>query len=215
MPLNGGCRLMVQNTDGTAYNGTGWGPTIDQIAGVQPPPPPPSSMPWADVTGKPSFGTASLANAGDFATAAQGVKADTALQNAALFATAAQGMKADSARLTNARNPAFVAGQGGTVTQLTSKSTGVTLNTLCGAITMHNAALAAAAEVSFVVTNSTVAITDVPVVAIRSVGTVGSYMLCVSAVAAGSFTVSIGNVSAGSLSQALVLNFIITKSVAA
>jgi hypothetical protein len=34
---------------------------------------------------------------GDFATAAQGAKADTALQNAAAFATAAQGAKADTA----------------------------------------------------------------------------------------------------------------------
>ena len=38
---------------------------------------------------------------------------------------------------------------GGTVTQATNKSTGVTLNTESGQITMNDAALAAAAEVSF------------------------------------------------------------------
>ena len=35
---------------------------------------------------------------------------------------------------------------GGAVTQATSKSTGVTLNKPCGAITTHNAALADGAE---------------------------------------------------------------------
>ena len=43
---------------------------------------------------------------------------------------------------------------GGTVTQATGKSTGVTLNAASGQITMDDAALAAAAEISFTVTNS-------------------------------------------------------------
>jgi hypothetical protein len=55
----------------------------------------------------------------------------------------------------------YASGTGGTVTQLTSKSTAVALNKLCGQITMHNAALAAGARVSFVVTNSTVGASDV------------------------------------------------------
>ena len=55
--------------------------------------------------------------------------------------------------------------RGGAVTQATSKSTGVTLNKPCGAITMHNASLAGDAEVSFTVTNSEVAATDVVLVA--------------------------------------------------
>jgi len=42
-------------------------------------------------------GTAAAANTSDFATAAQGALADTALQNAAAFATAAQGATADTA----------------------------------------------------------------------------------------------------------------------
>ncbi len=107
----------------------------------------------------------------------------------------------------------YAAGSGGTVTQATSKATGVTLNKLSGQITMNGAALAAAAEVSFVVTNSLVASTDVPMCAIQSIGTAGSYFVTTSAVANGSFTVSIGNVSTGSLSQALVLNCIVIKGV--
>jgi hypothetical protein len=105
----------------------------------------------------------------------------------------------------------YTTGAGGTVTQLTNKSTGVTLNTLSGRITTHNAALAAAAEVTFVVTNNQVAATDVPVVAIASGGTAGSYAIVVSAVGSGSFSISLTNLSAGSLSQALVINFVIIK----
>lgn len=109
-----------------------------------------------------------------------------------------------------------VAGQGtgGTVTQATNKTTGVTLNKICGQITMNNAALAAAAEVSFVVTNSTVASTDVVIINVQSVGTAGSYFVTVGAVSNGSFAITVGNASAGSLSQAVVLNFMVLKSVA-
>lgn len=100
---------------------------------------------------------------------------------------------------------------GGTVTQATSKSTGVTINKCVGQITTHNAALAAGAEVTFTVTNNTVAAADIPVVAIASGGTAGSYLIGVSAVAAGSFSITISNVSTGSLSQALVINFKVHK----
>jgi len=57
-----------------------------------------------------------------------------------------------------------------TVTQATSKSTGVTINASVGQIVTNNAALAAAAEVAFVVTNSAISAYDVPVVAIASGG---------------------------------------------
>lgn len=109
----------------------------------------------------------------------------------------------------------YVGGMGAAVTQATSKTTGVTINTLCGSITTTNAALAAAAEVKFTVTNSMVAATDIPIVSIKSGGTSGAYLICVGAVAAGSFDITLGNVSAGSLSQAVVINFAIIKGVAA
>ena len=105
-------------------------------------------------------------------------------------------------------------GTGGAVTQQTSKATGVTLNKRCGQITMNAAALAAGAEVAFTVTNSTVAATDVPVVCVQSVGTAGAYLVGIGAVANGSFSITVSNASAGSLSQALVLNFLIIKSAA-
>ncbi len=101
---------------------------------------------------------------------------------------------------------------GGTVTQATNKATAVTLNKLCGQITTTNAALAAAAEVKFTVNNSTVTANDVPFVSIKSGGTSGAYVISVGAVANGSFDIVIGNMSTGSKSEALVINFIILKS---
>lgn len=109
--------------------------------------------------------------------------------------------------------PAFAAGDGGAVTQTANKSNGVTLNKLSGQITMAGAALAAGAEVTFTVTNNQVASTDVPVVCVQSVGTAGAYLVTVGAVGNGSFAITVSNASAGSLSQAIVLNFVIIKSV--
>src|SRR6185369_12062510 len=54
----------------------------------------------------------------------------------------------------------YETGAGGTVSQSTSKSTGVTLNKITGQITLNGAALAAGGIVSFVLTNSTIAATD-------------------------------------------------------
>ncbi len=100
---------------------------------------------------------------------------------------------------------------GGSVTQATNKTTGVTLNSESGVITMNNAALGAAAEATFEVTNDKVAAADIPTLAIASVGTAGSYIAGVTAVAAGSFKITVTNVSAGSLSEALVINFGLIK----
>lgn len=109
----------------------------------------------------------------------------------------------------------YATGAGSTVTQATSKSTGVTLNTVCGQITMNNAALAAAAEVTFTVTDSAVAAADVIIVNHSSAGTAGAYLVGISAVAAGSFSITVTNASAGSLSEAIVLSFAVIKAVAA
>jgi hypothetical protein len=109
----------------------------------------------------------------------------------------------------------YSTGAGSTVTQATSKSTGVTLNKICGQITMNNAALAAGAEATFTVTNSTILSTDVVIVNHASAGTAGAYLVSISSVATGSFGITVSNVSAGSLSQAIVLNYAIIKSVSA
>lgn len=107
----------------------------------------------------------------------------------------------------------YSTGTGGAVTQITSKATGVTLNKRCGQITLNNAALSAAAEVSFTLTNSVIAATDVVYVCISSGATAGAYNVQVDAVAAGSCRISVGNMSAGPLSEAIVLNFVVIKAV--
>lgn len=108
----------------------------------------------------------------------------------------------------------YIQGQGigGAVTQATSKSTAVTLNRPCGTVTMNNAALAAAAEVAHTVNNNQVKAGDVVVVSIRSGATAGAYTINVGATANGSFSVTLGNVSAGSLSEAVVYNFAIIRA---
>lgn len=108
----------------------------------------------------------------------------------------------------------FLTGVGGSVTQATSKSTAVTLSKLVGKITMNAALLASNTSVSFTVTNTQVSATDVVAIALASGGTAGSYFVTIGAIAAGSFVVHVRNVSGGSLSEALVLNFAVTKATA-
>jgi hypothetical protein len=107
----------------------------------------------------------------------------------------------------------YATGAGGAVTQATSKSTGVTLNKICGTITMNNAALAAATIVTFTVTNSTVAATDVIYVQHDNTGTTGAYTISANTSAAGSFKISVRNNTAGSLSEAIVLRYVVIKAV--
>ena len=109
-------------------------------------------------------------------------------------------------------------GAGGAVTQATDRTTGVTLNTICGTITTHNASLAAGAEATFTVTNSAVAATDVVVVSLQdATPTSGALSIpFVTDVAAGSFKITLTNLSADTADVgASVINFVVIKSVAA
>lgn len=96
----------------------------------------------------------------------------------------------------------------GAVTQLTSKSTGVTLDKSCGQITMNNAALAGTTNVTFTLTNALIGIKDVLVLNVYG-GTSGSYNVWVSGLATGSATITVRNITGGSLSEAIVINFAI------
>jgi hypothetical protein len=97
----------------------------------------------------------------------------------------------------------------GTVTQATSKSTGVTLNKSAGQITMDAASLAATTNVTFTLTNSLLSGKDVLILNVSGAATAGAYNCWVSSMTAGSATVTLRNISAGSLSEAVVLNFVI------
>lgn len=107
----------------------------------------------------------------------------------------------------------YVTGTGGTVTQAASKSTGVTLSKPTGAITMNNAALADATNVSFTVTNTLVDSTDTIIAHHASAGTAGAYQVSVNNVTTDAFNITVRNVSGGSLSEAIVIRFTLIKSV--
>ena len=100
-------------------------------------------------------------------------------------------------------------GSWGTVTQITSITTGVTLNTKRGAITTFDPALAAAAEQEFVVTNSTVRAGSVVLVSVASGPSDNEHVIAfVSAVADGSFSIVLSNLAAlNQADGALVINF--------
>ena len=105
----------------------------------------------------------------------------------------------------------YATGAGGTVTQATSRTTGVTLNKTTGAITMFSAAGSGTAA-TFTVTNSTVAATDVIILNQKS-GT-DLYDLMVTAVAAGSFNLTF-RTTGGTTTETPVFNFAVIKAVAA
>jgi hypothetical protein len=98
----------------------------------------------------------------------------------------------------------------GTVTQLTDKSTGVTLNKSAGRITMNNAALAGNTVVSFVLTNSLISSNDVIIVNVSSNTTgsaAGAYTAYVSYMSAGTCLISLRNLSGTSYSEAVIINY--------
>ena len=106
----------------------------------------------------------------------------------------------------------YGAGSGGTVTQLTSKATAVTINKLSGQIVTSNSALAANGTQSFTVNNSLVTAGDIVVCNWTSGGTIGNYFIRNYGVTTGSFVLNILNTTAGSLSDAIVISFSVIKS---
>ncbi len=105
----------------------------------------------------------------------------------------------------------YGAGAGGTVTQATSKSTAVTLNKPSGSITMNAAALAAGASVSFTLTNTLIQPLDILHVAVQWGAFTPENYRVRAACGVGVARITVENVSGGSLSEALVLNFAVLK----
>jgi hypothetical protein len=103
----------------------------------------------------------------------------------------------------------YTAAAQGTITQATDKSTAVTLNKPAGRITMNGAALAANTAVSFTLNNSFISANDVLVVNVSAGGTAGAYTTYISSMTAGSAVVTLRNMTGGSLSEAVVLNYAI------
>ena len=104
----------------------------------------------------------------------------------------------------------YAAAAQGAVTQATSKSTAVTLNTSAGQITMNNASLATVTNVAFTLNNSLISAKDVLITNVAGgAATAGTYNVFVSTLAAGSATIVLRNISAGPLSEAVVINYAI------
>ena len=103
----------------------------------------------------------------------------------------------------------YATGAQGTVTQATDKGTGVTLNKSAGRITMNNAALASNTAVSFTLTNSLISANDVIILNVSGGGTAGAYTTYVSSMTTGSAVITLRNLTSGSLSEAVVINYAI------
>lgn len=101
----------------------------------------------------------------------------------------------------------YTAAAQGTVTQATSKSTAVTLDKAAGQIVMNNASLGATTNVTFTLTNSLISLNDVLILNVAAGATAGAYNCWVSGLSAGSATITVRNISATPLSEAVTLNF--------
>ena len=97
----------------------------------------------------------------------------------------------------------------GTVTQATSKSTGVTLSKSIGRITMNGAELAANTAVSFTLTNTSISANDTIIVCISGGATAAAYTTYISSLATGSAVITLRNLTGGALSEAVIINFAI------
>lgn len=102
----------------------------------------------------------------------------------------------------------YTADAQGTVTQATDKLTAVTLNKSAGRITLNAAALGATTSVSFTLNNSFISTNDVLIVTLSGgIATAATYNCWVNTMSAGSASITLRNVSAGSLSEAVIINF--------
>lgn len=108
-------------------------------------------------------------------------------------------------------------GSGGSVTQATSKATGVTINKPSGKITTAADALAAGATASFSISNTSVSAGDIVLFNFESYGAISgiNYEVYQVHTSAGAVRVKIKNVSGGSLSEALRINFVVLKGASA
>jgi hypothetical protein len=98
---------------------------------------------------------------------------------------------------------------GGAVTQITTRTTGVTLSTYSGAITLL-AAAGSATPASFTVTNTKVAATDTIILSVKS-STTNLYEVFVTAVGAGSFQITFFT-TGGTTSDSPVINFAVVRA---
>ena len=104
----------------------------------------------------------------------------------------------------------YAASAQGTVTQATSKSTAVTLDKSMGRITMNNASLATATNATFTLNNALISANDTVILTISGgQATPGSYNVFANSLSTGSVSITLRNISGGTLSEAVVINYCI------
>ena len=138
-----------------------------------------------------------------------------------VFSTTADGastpterMRIDSSGNVLVTNPAglgYGTGAGGTVTQATSRTTGVTLSKPTGKITLFSTTATTGTFASFTLTNTLIAATDVVIVNFASATSANKYSLFVTAVDAGSCRIQVYNIAAVAVAEAPVINFAVIK----
>jgi hypothetical protein len=105
----------------------------------------------------------------------------------------------------------YASGVGGTVTQGSSRTTGVTLSKLSGTITMYSSAVAAAASSTFTWTNTFITATDIVIMQHNSSTNACSWK-CEVICGAGTATVVVKNISAAGITEATPLKFVVIKT---
>lgn len=109
----------------------------------------------------------------------------------------------------------YVAGRGGTVTQITSRVTGVTNNRITGEIVLVSATVAAHQADEFTLTNNLIAPDDIVMVCVKSGGAVGTRRFydvrCVN-VGSGTAQIAVANTATtASPTESIVLQFVVFK----
>lgn len=116
----------------------------------------------------------------------------------------------------------YPTGTGGTVTQATSRTTGVTLDKITGEIVLFAANISGHDAEEFTLTNSTIEANDVIMLCIKSgvaAGTRKYYQLHVVTVAAGSCVIAVGNLDNAAIptagTESPVIQFVVLKGAVA
>lgn len=117
--------------------------------------------------------------------------------------------------ITNGTALGYGTGSGGTVTQLTSKSTSVTLNKPTGQITMNDSTLVAGASVAFQLVNSSISVNDTLVCNLLGISYLSGYSITCVGTGNGYAYFSLKNNTVSNLSEAVQFGFSVVKGAVA
>ena len=149
-----------------------------------------------------SFATMAVDNSSNL-TIATGESGTIAFSDA-ISVTAGNATLTDGNLVITAADHGIIHTNSGTVTQGTSITTGVTLNTTSGVITMHATAIAADENIEFTVTNSTVQADSVILMTMQDENTVdNTQLVCAThTITGGSFKITVANTDSAQASSA-------------